>query len=75
VVALAPAKRDCAVGTSVGRSGAGFKPPPFVFGFDDVAVMREVVEQCRRHLGVIEDIRPFAEGKIRRSPKCAHRDG
>ncbi len=38
--------------------------PAFVAGLDDVAVMREAVEQGRGHLGVAEDARPFAEGEI-----------
>ena len=35
-----------------------------VAGLDDLAVMGEPVEECRGHLGVAEDARPFAEGEI-----------
>ena len=38
--------------------------PALVAGFDDIAVVREAVEQRRRHLGVAEHARPFAEGEI-----------
>lgn len=43
---------------------AVFEAPGLVAGLDDLAVMREPVEQCRGHLGVAEDGRPFAEGQI-----------
>jgi len=35
--------------------------PAVVAGFDDVAMVREAVEQRRRRLGITEDARPFAE--------------
>jgi hypothetical protein len=38
--------------------------PAVVAGFDHVAMVREAVEQRRRHLGVAEDARPFAEGEV-----------
>ena len=38
----------------------------FVAGFDDVAVMRETVEQGRGHLCIAEYTGPFAEVQIRR---------
>ena len=38
----------------------------FVAGFDDVAVMRQPVEQRRRHLGIAEDTRPFGKGQVGR---------
>ena len=50
----------------LGRSGAVFEPPAFVAGLDDLAMMSEAIEQCRCHLGVAEDARPFAEGEIGR---------
>ena len=54
---------------AAGGEGAGsaamFEPPAFVAGLDDVAVVREAVEQCCRHLGVAEHARPFAEGEVR----------
>jgi hypothetical protein len=48
----------------LGSSGAVFEAPAFVAGLDDVAVMREAVEQGRGHLGIAEDAGPFAEGEI-----------
>ena len=45
-------------------SGAVFKAPGLVAGFDDLAVMGQAVEQRSRHLGVAEDGGPFAEGEI-----------
>ena len=41
------------------RSGAVLEAPTFVSGLDDVAVVREAVQQDRRHLGIAEDARPF----------------
>jgi hypothetical protein len=49
---------------SHGPSGAIFEAPAFVAGFDDIAVVREAIEQGRGHLGIAEDARPFAEGEI-----------
>ena len=40
--------------------------PALVAGFDDVAVMRETVEQRGRHFWIAEDARPFAEREVRR---------
>jgi hypothetical protein len=48
----------------LGSSGAVLEAPAFVAGLDDVAVMREAVEQGRGHLGIAEDAGPFAEGEI-----------
>jgi hypothetical protein len=48
----------------VDRSGAVLKAPGFVAGFDDVAVVSEAVEQRRRHFGVVERARPFAERQV-----------
>jgi hypothetical protein len=38
--------------------------PAFVAGLDDVAVMREAVEQGSGHFRIAKDARPFAEGQI-----------
>jgi len=40
--------------------------PAVVAGFDDVAVVRNAVEQRGGHLGVAEDSGPFTKGKVRR---------
>ncbi len=47
-------------------SGSVFEAPAFVAGLDDLAVMREPVEQRRCHFGVSEHAWPFAEGEVRR---------
>src|SRR5205814_1000624 len=47
-------------------STAVLEAPTLVAGLDDVAVMREPVQQRRRHLGIDEDARPFAEGEVGR---------
>ena len=46
------------------RSGAVLEAPALVAGLDDVAVMRQAIEQRGRHLGVAEHARPFAESEI-----------
>ena len=46
------------------RTGAVLESPGFVSGLDDLAVVGQTVEQRRRHLGVAEDSRPFAERQI-----------
>jgi len=45
-------------------SGSGLEAPALVAGLDDVAVMREPIEQRGCHLGVAKDGRPLAEGEI-----------
>ena len=45
-------------------SAAVLEAPAVVAGLDDVAMVREAVEQRRGHLGVAEDTGPFTEGKI-----------
>lgn len=45
-------------------SGAVLEPPALVAGLDDVAVVRQAVEQGRGHLGVAEHARPFAKGQV-----------
>src|SRR5271166_6974196 len=49
---------------ALGSSGAVLETPAFVASLDDVAVMREAVEQGGGHLGVAEHRRPFGEGEI-----------
>jgi hypothetical protein len=44
--------------------GSAFESPTVVSGLDDVAVVGQAIEQRRRHLGITEDARPFAEGEI-----------
>jgi hypothetical protein len=46
-------------------------------GFGDIAVVREAIEERRRHLGVAEDPRPLGEGKVGRHDdrRCARRGG
>jgi hypothetical protein len=41
-----------------------FEAPALVAGLDDLAVVREAVEQRRCHLGVAEHARPFAESQV-----------
>jgi len=48
----------------VRRSGAVFEAPALVSSLDDVAVMREPVEERGGHLWVAKDARPFAEGEV-----------
>ena len=43
-----------------------FEAPGLVAGLDDMAVMRQAVEQCRGHLGIVEDAGPLREAEIRR---------
>jgi len=43
--------------------------PAFIAGLDDLAVMRQSVEQCGRHLRVAEHGGPFPEGQV-----CRHDD-
>jgi hypothetical protein len=51
-------------GEGICGSGAVFKAPALVAGFDDFAVMGEPVEQRGRHLGVAEDAGPFTKGQV-----------
>jgi len=48
----------------MGRSGTILEPVALVAGLDDVAVMGEPIEQGRGHLGVAEDVGPFAEREV-----------
>ena len=45
-------------------SGAVLEPPPLVAGLDDVAEVRQAVEQRGRHLGVAKYAGPFAERQV-----------
>ena len=45
-------------------SSAVLEAPGLVPGCDDFAVMGQPIGQRRRHLGVAEDARPFAEAEI-----------
>ena len=45
-------------------SGAVLEAPGFVSGLDNLAVMREAVEQRSRHFSVAEDGGPFSEGQV-----------
>jgi hypothetical protein len=65
-VALAPAQLVGVAqpGRARGSSSAVLEAPAFVSGLDDVAVVGEPIEQRRGHLGIDEDVRPFAESQI-----------
>ena len=45
-------------------SGAVLEPPAFIAGLEDVAVMRQPVEQCGGHLGVAEHRGPLPEREV-----------
>ena len=47
-----------------GGSGAVLEAPAVVAGLDDVAMVRQPVEQGRGHLRIAEHAGPFAEGEI-----------
>ena len=47
-------------------SGWVFEAPALVAGFENVAVVRQPVEQRGGHFGINEDARPFGEGEIGR---------
>lgn len=55
----------------IGGGGASLasvlEPPAIVASLDDLAVMRHTVQERRGHLGVSEDLRPFAERQV-----CRH---
>jgi len=66
-VASTAASSALALGATVPLCSATvLEPPAFVAGLDDVAVMRQPVEESRRHLGVAEHVSPFGEGEVRR---------
>ena len=41
-----------------------FKPVAVIAGLENVAMMREPVEQCCRHLFVAKHTRPFGEAQV-----------
>jgi hypothetical protein len=41
-----------------------FEAVGIVPGFEDVAVVRNPIQQCRGHLGVSKDLHPFAKAEI-----------
>ena len=45
-------------------SGSVLEAPAIVASFDDLAVVRQTIEQRRGHFGVAEDRGPFPEGEI-----------
>jgi hypothetical protein len=45
-------------------SAAVFEAPAVVAGLDDIAVVRDMVEERGGHFGVAEDGGPLAEGKV-----------
>lgn len=50
--------------SGLGLPGAVFKTIAVVASFNNVAAMREPVQQCRGHLGIAEDAGPFGEAQI-----------
>ncbi len=44
--------------------GAALESPALVAGLDDLAVVRQAIEERGGHLGVAEDGGPFAEGQV-----------
>jgi transposase len=60
------------VGVCRAGSGAVLEPPAAVAGLDDVAVIRQAIEQRGRHLGVAEHARPARSSAARR-PRQASR--
>ena len=55
-----------ATGPQVDRLPLGpiLEAPGVVSGLDDLAVLRQTIEERGGHLGVAEDGRPFAEGQV-----------
>ena len=55
-----------ATGPQVDRLPLGpiLEAPGVVSGLDDLAVVRQTIEERGGHLGVAEDGRPFAEGQV-----------
>ena len=45
-------------------SGPVLEAPGVVAGLDDLAMVRQAIEERGGHLGVAEDGRPFAEGQV-----------
>ena len=59
-----PGRARCGEEAYAGDSGAVLEAPILVAGLDDVAVMREAVEQRGSHFWVAKDAGPFTEGEI-----------
>jgi hypothetical protein len=55
-------ERGSGGGRRFAGSGAVLESPALVAVLDDVAVMREAIEQRSRHLRIAEHAWPFAEG-------------
>src|SRR5208283_3496969 len=47
------------------RGGARLEAEAVVAGFDDMAVMRQAIEQCGRHFRIAEHAGPLAEAQVR----------
>ena len=53
--------------TRLGLRTAVLEAVGFITGFDDVAMMRESIQQRRGELGIAEYTAPFREGQVRRN--------
>ena len=52
----------------VGRvSRSVFEAPAVIARFQNMTMVRQTIEQCGCHLGIAEDIGPFAEAQIGRN--------
>ena len=45
-------------------SGPVFEVPAVVARLEDIAVVRQIVEKCRGHLGITKHIGPFTEALV-----------
>lgn len=45
-------------------SGSVSEPPVLVAGLDDIAILREAIEECGDHLCITEDAGPFTKGEV-----------
>ena len=43
---------------------SAFEAPAVVSGLDDIAVVRQTIEERGRHLGICEDTGPLTEGQV-----------
>ena len=46
------------LGFSLRITGRVFEPVTVIAGFDDIAVMRQSIKQCNRHLFITKKLRP-----------------
>ena len=46
--------------------GTVFEAEAVIAGFENVAMMREAIEESGRHLGIAKDAGPFAEAQVGR---------